>query len=117
MTAPGTSTAGEGFAPVAGPKAADVVEGQVMLAMHANGTALCVGRFEGRLFAVKDSCPHSEFPLSEGTLYANGELECCWHGARFDCRNGRVLRGPAEDDLVRFDVEERDDAIWVRRAR
>lgn len=117
MSTTDASTTGEGFAPVSGPSAADVTDGQVMPARHANGTALCVGRHEGVLFAVKDSCPHSEFPLSEGSLYTNGELECCWHGARFDCRSGKVLRGPAEEDLVRFDVEERDGAIWVRRAR
>jgi len=117
VTAPGTPAAGEAFVPVTGATAADVAEGQVVQAKHANGTALCVGRHQGALFAVKDSCPHAEFPLSEGSLYANGELECCWHGARFDCRSGKVLRGPAEEDLVRFDVEERDGAIWVRRAR
>lgn len=88
-----------------------------MQAQHANGTALCLGRHDGVVFAVKDSCPHSEFPLSEGSLYANGELECSWHGARFDCRNGKVLRGPAEEDLVRYEVEEREGTIWVRRAR
>lgn len=117
MTAPGTPAAGEAFVPVTGATAADVAEGQVVQAKHANGTALCVGRHQGALFAVKDSCPHAEFPLSEGTLYPNGELECCWHGARFDCRTGAVLRGPAEDALVRYEVEERDGGIWVRRAR
>lgn len=110
------AVAGADFTPVAGPSAADVAEGQVVQARHANGTLLCIGRHQGALFAVKDSCPHAEFPLSEGSLYANGELECCWHGARFDCRSGKVLRGPAEDDLVRFDVEERDGTIRVRRA-
>lgn len=117
MSAPGTPATGESFVPVAGAASADVAEGQLVQAKHANGTALCVGRLDGKLFAVKDSCPHSEFPLSEGSLYANGELECCWHGARFDCRNGKVLRGPAEEDLVRFEVEEREGTIWVRRAR
>ena len=117
MTASGTPAAGEAVVPVTGATAADVAEGQVVQAKHANGTALCVGRHQGALFAVKDSCPHAEFPLSEGSLYANGELECCWHGARFDCRSGKVLRGPAEEDLVRFEVEERDGGIWVRRAR
>jgi 3-phenylpropionate/trans-cinnamate dioxygenase ferredoxin component len=98
---------------LAGP---DVAEGQVMQGVLPNGTTLVIGRFQGALFAAKDSCPHSEFPLSEGTLYPDGELECCWHGARFDCRTGEVRRGPAEDPLVRFEVEERDGGIWVRRA-
>ena len=113
MSAPATDE----FTRVGGVMAADVAEGQLVPATHANGTALCIGRRDGRLFAAKDSCPHAEFPLSEGTLYATGELECCWHGAKFDCVSGRVLRGPAEDPLVRFEVEERDGSIWVRRAR
>lgn len=117
MTGGGGAPAGEGFALIADLSAAGVEGGAVMKAKHPNGTALCVGRHEGVIFAVKDSCPHAEFPLSEGTLYANGELECCWHGARFDCRTGAVLRGPAEEALVRYEVEERDGGIWVRRAR
>ena len=116
MTAAGASPASERFARVSGLSAADVAPGSLMQAQHPNGTSLCVGRHENALFVVKDSCPHAEFPLSEGTLYANGELECCWHGARFDCGTGAVLRGPAEDPLVRYEVEERDGAIWVRRA-
>ena len=108
---------GDGFAPVTGPAASDVGDGQVLQGRHANGTALCIGRHEGTLFAVKDSCPHAEFPLSEGSLYANGELECCWHGVRFDCRSGRAISGPTDESLVRFDVEEREGRIWVRRAR
>lgn len=79
-----------------------------------NGGRLCLGRHAGALFAVKDSCPHSEYPLSEGTLYADGKLECCWHGATFDCRSGAVLKGPAEYPLVRYEIEERGGVIWAR---
>ena len=116
MSAGDTATAAD-FTPVAGLRASDLADGQLLQGRNANGTALCIGRHQGALFAVKDSCPHAEFPLSEGSLYPDGELECCWHGARFACRTGKVLRGPAETDLVRFDVEERDGTIWVRRAR
>lgn len=96
--------------------AAEITAGQLRTATLPNGTRLCVGRHEGAVFAMKDECPHAEFPLSEGTLYPNGELECSWHGARFDCLSGAVLRGPAEEPFVRFDVEERDGTLWVRRA-
>ncbi len=104
------------FARVGGVRADAVAEGTLLGVTLASGARLCVGRHNGTLFAVKDSCPHNEYPLSEGTLYPTGEIECCWHGARFDCVSGAVLRGPAEDALVRFEAEERDGAIWVRRA-
>jgi 3-phenylpropionate/trans-cinnamate dioxygenase ferredoxin subunit len=111
------ATAMEGFVQLVRVAARDVAEGQLVPAKLPNGTALVVGRFQGVLFAAKDSCPHSEFPLSEGTLYPDGEVECSWHGARFDCRTGAVRRGPADEGWVRFEVEERDGGIWVRRAR
>ena len=108
----------DGLVRVEGITAAAVESGTLYSATLPNGNRLCIGRHADgeKVFAVKDSCPHQEYPLSEGTLYENGELECCWHGARFDCRTGAVLRGPAEHPLVRFDVEERDGALWVRRA-
>lgn len=106
----------DGAQPLDGVRPDSVDEGSLAQARLPNGTMLCVGRHNGMWFAVKDSCPHSEFPLSEGTLYANGELECCWHGARFDCRSGAVLRGPAEDGLVTFEVVEHAGRLYARRA-
>lgn len=109
-------TAPDGAVLLGGIAAGDIQPLQLYRATTPNGTALCVGVHEGRFFAVKDHCPHAEFPLSEGTLYANGELECCWHGARFACASGKVLRGPAEHDLVRFDVIAVNGDLYVRRA-
>lgn len=114
---PANAAGPDGFTPLAGIRATDLVNGQLRTGTLPNGTRLCVGRHRDALFAVKDECTHAEYPLSEGSLYANGELECCWHGARFDCRTGAVLRGPAEEPLARFEVLERDGAIWVRRER
>lgn len=109
------TAATDGLERLDGVRAPDVVAGQLVRATLPGGQALCVGRHGGTWFAVKDHCPHAEYPLSEGTLYANGELECCWHGARFDCLSGAVLRGPAEEPLVRYEVVERDGALYARR--
>ena len=106
----------DGSVKLEGVTAASIEEGQLYQAALPNGTKLCVGIFEGAFFAAKDSCPHSEFPLSEGTLYPTGELECSWHGARFNCLTGKMLQGPAYDDLVRYDVSVVDGALWVKRA-
>lgn len=110
-----SDASGVPFVRVRGATSDQVAEGTLVAAELENGGRLCLGRTDGALFAVKDSCPHREYPLSEGTLYANGELECCWHGATFDCRSGAVIRGPAESPLVRYELEERDGAIWARR--
>lgn len=108
-------TAPAGAVLVGGVRADEVAEGELRQGTLPNGTKLCIGRYQGALFAVKDSCTHAEFPMSEGTLYPNGELECCFHGARFDCRSGKVLRGPADDALVTFEINDVDGALYARR--
>ncbi len=93
---------------------ATLAAGELRAARLADGTPICVGNSDGLLFAVRDECPHSAFPLSNGTLLAGGVLECGWHGAHFDCRTGAVLEGPAEDPLVRFEVRAEDGGVFVR---
>ena len=88
--------------------------GELRSARLADGTALCVGNADGRLFAVLDACPHQAFPLTAGQLLPGGRLECGWHGARFDCGTGAVLEGPATDPLTRFEARAADGGIWVR---
>ncbi len=110
------SDAADGLQPLAGVTAGSVEEGQLYRATLPNGTALVVGRYAGTFFGHKDYCPHADFPLSEGTLYANGEIECCWHGARFQCRSGARISGPADQGLVTFEVVEREGTLFARRA-
>ncbi len=108
------SAPAEGFVRAGDLGAADLAPGELRAVQLAGGERLCIGNHDGELFAVRDVCPHAEFPLSEGALYANGELECCFHGAKFDCRSGAVLRGPADEPVATWDVRVMDSAVWVR---
>ena len=53
--------------------------------------------------AVSLTCPHQGCTVHRTT---NGEFHCPCHGAAFDAR-GQVIRGPAERDLDRFAVAQR----------
>lgn len=53
----------------------------------------------GREVIVPERCPHKGAPLAEGTIKGMF-LECPWHGATFDLRTGRRLRGPQCPDIV-----------------
>jgi nitrite reductase/ring-hydroxylating ferredoxin subunit len=61
-------------------------------AMKLEGRELLV-TFEGRVYAVPATCPHAGAPLANGEL-TGPFLRCPWHGATFDVRDGRRLRGP-----------------------
>jgi nitrite reductase/ring-hydroxylating ferredoxin subunit len=52
-----------------------------------------------RVVRVPARCPHRGGPLGEGRVIGTF-LECPWHGATFDLRTGRRLRGPECDDLT-----------------
>src|SRR5258706_13628719 len=86
-------------------------------------TPLALGRDRsGRAFALRDACPHRGMPLSCGQL--DGEqVECSYHGWRFDVHTGQCAVIPAlvADQKLRVDriyagsypCQERDEFIWV----
>jgi 3-phenylpropionate/trans-cinnamate dioxygenase ferredoxin subunit len=94
----------------------DLPEGTLLAVKRADGVEICLYNFRGSIGAVGNECTHAEFLMSDGTLRNDGTVECAWHGARFDCRTGRVCRGPAEDPLPVFAVTIEDGRVLVRAA-
>jgi 3-phenylpropionate/trans-cinnamate dioxygenase ferredoxin component len=93
---------------------------------------LAVGLAEGEPFAVSNVCRHQFAKLGRGRVTADGCLECPWHRARFDVRDGRMVSGPKGRifgfapysaavktfgdkvaPLARHAVTVRDGAIWL----
>ncbi len=68
---------------------------------------------EGRIYALEDRCSHQDYPLSAGEL-EDGEVECIFHGARFDPCTGRATRLPAVTPVRTFEVEVRDGGVYLR---
>jgi phenylpropionate dioxygenase-like ring-hydroxylating dioxygenase large terminal subunit len=87
------------------------------------GVPLVLGRDDqGHAWALRDSCPHRGIPLSYGNF--NGEqLECKYHGWRFDARSGQCRAVPSLTDRDKLKVdriyaghfacEEQDGYFWV----
>jgi 3-phenylpropionate/trans-cinnamate dioxygenase ferredoxin subunit len=105
------SAAPDGFARVA--TLAEVPVGTMLGVATPGGTRVCLVNDRGAVRAVEDECPHQGFQLSAGELSPDGTIECVWHGARFDCRTGAVLRGPAEEALVRYQVRVDGGDVYV----
>jgi nitrite reductase/ring-hydroxylating ferredoxin subunit len=95
----------------------DLPEGALVGTQLSSGEEVCLFNYRGTIGAVGNECTHAEFLISDGMLRNDGTLECAWHGARFDCKSGRVCRGPAEEPLPVFPVRIEDGRVLVGRVR
>jgi 3-phenylpropionate/trans-cinnamate dioxygenase ferredoxin subunit len=74
---------------------------------------IVLANVDGTVYALEDVCSHQDFPLSDGDLEGT-ELECAFHGARFDVCTGKATQLPAIKAVRSFDVEDRDGVLYVR---
>ena len=80
--------------------------------LDLNGTPVCVTRIGDEVFAIADTCSHSEASLSEGDV-AGSKIECWLHGAEFDLRTGEVATPPASIPVETFEVNRTGDAVTI----
>ena len=110
----------DGFEAVA--KVSDLADGGLVAVRTADGREICLYRTGDTIGALDNMCTHAEFAMSDGQLYgptagSGCMVECVWHGARYDCRTGAVLRGPATDPLPVYPVRVVDGVVYVGRGR
>lgn len=89
----------------------DIKEGE-LYPIEVEGEPICLTRVDGEIYAFTDNCTHISGPLNEGELEGCA-VTCPWHGAQFDVRTGKVLRGPARQDLLTYPVKVEDNAILI----
>ena len=83
-----------------------------LLGVEVGDERICLANVDGEIYALADNCSHQEFPLSAGMLEED-QLECGWHGARFDVTNGKALCLPAIRPVKTYEVRVEDGAIYV----
>ena len=76
------------------------------------GDKLALVQVEGVVYAMQDRCSHRDFPLSSGRL-DDGQIECAWHGARFDVATGRALCLPAIRPVRVYEVKVEAGDVYV----
>ncbi len=95
----------------------DLEDGLPVGVVLSNGERVCVLRQGEKVYAVHDVCPHRAFGLSGGESAEHSDgtpvIECPWHGARFSCISGAVLRGPATDAIATFPVQLIDGDVFI----
>lgn len=80
--------------------------------VEKNGRTICVTRIGGEVFAVDDTCSHSDASLSEGEVL-DFKIECWLHGAEFDLRTGEAVTPPAVAPIKVYPVSVDGDSVTI----
>jgi nitrite reductase/ring-hydroxylating ferredoxin subunit len=73
---------------------------------------VAVIRHRGKLYALRDACPHMGASLADGKVAA-GRVSCFWHGWTFDLETGQA-DARAWACARPYEVELRDGDVWIR---
>ena len=87
-----------------------------MKAVDVAGEKVCIINIEGNYYAIGNVCTHVGGPLDEGTLEGY-EVECPWHGSKFDVRTGEPTKPPARQSVPTYEVKLEDNNILVRKRK
>jgi|SRR6185312_10228685 len=89
----------------------DLEEGETF-PIEVDGEPVCLAKVEGTVYAFTDNCTHISGPLNQGGLDGH-MITCPWHGAQFDVCTGKVLRGPARQDILTYPVKIEDKSVLI----
>ena len=79
-----------------------------------SGEEVCVLNIDGKYYAINNKCTHEGGPLADGKLEGY-EVECPWHGSKFDVRTGEVTNPPASEPEPTDEVKIVGNNIFVRK--
>jgi ferredoxin-NADP reductase/nitrite reductase/ring-hydroxylating ferredoxin subunit len=85
-----------------------------MKEVQVHGENICVVNFEGKYYAISNICTHEGGPLADGTL-EGFEVECPWHGSKFDVRTGEVMSPPASEPEPTYQVKVDGNSILIKK--
>ena len=86
-------------------------EGEVRV-FRISGRMVCLGRYNARLHAVSNKCPHAGGSLGNGDLDENGNVVCPLHRYKFDMQTGKPMGEPTGAVAV-YPVVVEDDEIRI----
>jgi len=90
------------------------IQPSTMKVVDLASEAVCIVNVEGNYYAIGNVCTHVGGPLNEGTLEGY-EVECPWHGSKFDVRTGEAIKPPARQAVPKYEVKVEENNILVRK--
>jgi len=82
--------------------------------IEKDGESICVARIGDEVFAIGDTCSHSDASLAEGDI-TDFKIECWLHGAEFDLRTGQALTPPATAPVQKYSVSVDGDSVTIEK--
>ncbi len=90
----------------------DLVPRDDLKQFRVNEIEILVVNLDEQLICLEARCSHAGAPLAEGDLDGS-VLTCPWHGSQFDVRDGRVLRGPAQNPIKVYASKTQDGNLFI----
>jgi NAD(P)H-dependent nitrite reductase small subunit len=77
-----------------------------------NETEVAIFKYDGKIFALNNICPHQHTALIYDGFIEDGCVVCPAHGWKFDLHTGKKLSG--SKGLDTYEVQIINDVIYVR---
>ena len=85
-----------------------------MKGVEVDGQKILIANVNGKYYAIGSICTHEGGPLADGTLH-DYEVECPWHGSKFDIRTGEVTNPPADEPEPSYEIKVEGNEILIKR--
>ena len=85
-----------------------------MKEVDVDGQKILIANVNGEYYALGSICTHEGGPLADGTLQ-DYEVECPWHGSKFDIRTGKVTNPPADEPEPSYEIKVDGSQILIKR--
>jgi glycine betaine catabolism B len=85
-----------------------------MKEVEVDGQKILIANVNGKYYAISSICTHEGGPLADGALQ-DFEVECPWHGSKFDVRTGDVTNPPAVEPEPSYEIKVEDNQILIKR--
>jgi nitrite reductase/ring-hydroxylating ferredoxin subunit len=80
--------------------------------VQVEGKSIALFNLGGQFYAIDDTCSHVGGSLSGGLIQGE-EVECPWHGARFNITTGKVALNPATKDVTTYNLRLSGEDIEI----
>jgi nitrite reductase/ring-hydroxylating ferredoxin subunit len=92
---------------------AELAPGAARRVILADRDPIAVFNVDGSFYVTDDDCTHGLSSLAKDGQVIGHEVECGWHGGRFNILTGRATGAPCVKSLRTYAIEVVDGAVYA----